>query len=171
MFERVHSFSWRYFYWRVFTRHKFTVKYRIYFYIVMFLHDARARSQFHSHLRGIDEVWCAWNLSRHRSLHDFRTRYRSLAKRVSPRHCCLYRIITAKMYVSAIEFLHPRTILATKDCLFPIDSRGSLDCVLQAVLCTSLQPRKTLSQGSDIISLLQQVAFNFHNFHYSHVKT
>jgi len=52
-------------------------------------------------------------------------------------------------------------ILTTKDCLFPIDSRGSLECTTAFfepfyALVASLHPRETLSQGSNIISLLQR---------------
>jgi len=55
-----------------------------------------------------------------------------------------------------------RAILTTKDCLFPIDSRGSLAAFFEPfyALVASLHPRETLSQGNDIISLLQQAAFN-----------
>jgi len=33
-------------------------------------------------------------------------------------------------------------------------------------LVASLHPRETLAQSSNIISLLQQIAFNFHKFHF-----
>jgi len=57
MFERVHSFFRDNIFIGAFvTRHKFTIKQCVYLDVVIFGHNALARTQFHLHLRGIGEV-------------------------------------------------------------------------------------------------------------------
>jgi len=82
------------------TCHKFTIKHRLFLYCHIWLKRfAYARLQFHSHLRGIDEIRCAWNLSRYYTIFE---RDFSLNESLLITAVCTC-IITAKMYKTSLQ--------------------------------------------------------------------
>jgi len=124
MFERVHSFSWYDTFICVFvTRHKFTIKHCVYFYIAILLHNTL--HTFEHNFSRILEKLTRFDMLR---VYYRTNQYAILESRIyrifhlSP---ALYPVLACTKRPRIESFkLSSRAIWITNDCLIPINNRG-----------------------------------------------